>query len=142
LTEPLLVLKKLAVLREHVARVRRRRPETVEAFVSDVDIQDAAALSFVVSVQEASDIALHIAADEGWGLPGSYKDAFEILAQHGVITVPHGKQLADCARVRNRIVHGYTSVDAERLWTEFPIGLDALDRFVEAIAKLVGDAES
>lgn len=140
MTEPLLILKKLAILREHVGRVRRRRPDTVEAFTSEVDVQDAAALSFVVAVQEASDIAMHIVADEGWGLPGSYKEAFETLANHGVITVPHAKQLADCARVRNRIVHGYTSVDAERLWVELPSGLDALEQYVEAIAKLVDNS--
>ncbi|MDB4954803.1 MAG: hypothetical protein JWO36_2372 [Myxococcales bacterium] len=99
-------------------------------------MQDALALSFLVATQEANDIAMHLAADEGWGLPGSYAEAFDILARNGVITADHGRELASVAAVRNRIAHGYASVDPGRLWTELPDGLDALDRFVEAIARL------
>ncbi len=85
MTDVLIILKKLAMLREHAARVRRRRPTTQDGFEQDVDLQDALALSFLVAVQEANDIAFHIAADEGWGLPGSYAEAFELLARNGVI---------------------------------------------------------
>jgi uncharacterized protein YutE (UPF0331/DUF86 family) len=138
-TDALIILKKLAMLREHAARVRRRRPEARETFEGDVDVQDALALSFLVAVQEANDIAMHISADEGWGVPGSYAEAFELLARNAVITAEHARELAAVAAVRNRIAHGYASVDPGRLWTELPPGLDALDRYVEAIARFVGD---
>jgi uncharacterized protein YutE (UPF0331/DUF86 family) len=139
LTDRLVVLKKLAMLREHAARVRRRRPSTREAFESNVDIQDAIALSFLVATQEANDIALHLAADEGWGLPSSYAEAFDLLARNHVLTPEHARELAAVASVRNRIAHGYASVDPGRLWAELPAGLDALDRYVEAIARLADD---
>lgn len=127
------------MLREHVARVRRRRPATREAFESNVDVQDAIALSFLVAAQEANDIALHLAADEGWGLPTSYAEAFDLLARNHVLTPEHARELAAVASVRNRIAHGYASIDPGRLWAELPAGLDALDRYVEAIARLAGD---
>ena len=140
MTDHLILLKKLAMLREHASRVRRRRPASQAAFEADVDLQDALALSFLVAVQEANDIAMHIAADEGWGLPGSYAEGFEILARNSVITAEHARELGAVAAVRNRIAHGYASVDPGRLWTELPMGLAALDRFVDAIARLAGDA--
>ncbi len=140
MTDPLILLKKLAMLREHAARVRRRRPPAQATFEADIDIQDALALSFLVAVQEANDIAMHIAADEGWDLPGSYAEAFEILARHSVITVDHARELGGVAAVRNRIAHGYASLDPGRLWAELPAGLDALERFVEAIARLADRA--
>ena len=139
MTDRLVVLKKLAMLREHAARIRRRRPATREAFESDVDIQDAIALSFLVATQEANDIALHLAADEGWGLPSSYAEAFDLLARNHVLTPEHARELAAVASVRNRIAHGYASVDPGRLWAELPAGLDALDRYVEAIARFADD---
>jgi uncharacterized protein YutE (UPF0331/DUF86 family) len=139
LTDRLVVLKKLAMLREHAARVRRRRPATREAFESNVDIQDAIALSFLVATQEANDIALHLAADEGWGLPSSYAEAFDLLARNHVLTPEHARELAAVASVRNRIAHGYASIDPGRLWAELPAGLDALDRYVEAIARFADD---
>jgi uncharacterized protein YutE (UPF0331/DUF86 family) len=141
-TDHLILLKKLAMLREHVARVRRRRPAARAEFEADIDVQDAVALSFLVAVQEANDISMHLAADEGWGLPGSYAEAFEILARNNVITADHARELAAVASVRNRIAHGYASLDPGRLWTELPVGLDALDRFVESIARLADDAAS
>ena len=140
MTDRLILLKKLAMLREHAGRVRRRRSSSQEAFEADVDVQDALALSFLVAVQEANDVAMHIAADEGWGLPGSYAEAFEILARHDVITLDHARRLGAVAAVRNRIAHGYASVDPGRLWGELPAGLEALDQFVEAIAKLTDAA--
>jgi uncharacterized protein YutE (UPF0331/DUF86 family) len=139
LTDRLLVLKKLAMLREHVGRVRRRRLATREAFESNVDVQDAIALSFLVAVQEANDIALHLAADEGWGLPTSYAEAFDLLARNHVLTPEHARELAAVASVRNRIAHGYASIDPGRLWDELPAGLDALDKYVEVIARLADD---
>jgi uncharacterized protein YutE (UPF0331/DUF86 family) len=36
--------------------------------------------------------------------------------------------------LRNRLAHGYASVDHERLWNELPQGLDALQRLVDAVA--------
>jgi uncharacterized protein YutE (UPF0331/DUF86 family) len=130
MTDKLLLLRKLALLREHADRVRRRRSATEEAFEADVDTQDALALSLLVATQEAADIAMHLAADEGWGLPGSYAEAFDLLAKNGVITAGQGA----IAALRNRIAHGYASVDPKRLWREIPAGLDALDQFGRAIA--------
>jgi uncharacterized protein YutE (UPF0331/DUF86 family) len=38
---------------------------------------------------------------------------------------------------RNRIAHGYASVDVERLFTETPAGLDALERYAVALGTMV-----
>jgi hypothetical protein len=40
-TDAALVLSKLSTLREHVDRVRRRRPASAEVLRRDVDLQDA-----------------------------------------------------------------------------------------------------
>lgn len=92
-----------------------------------------------MAVQEANDIALHLAADEGWGLPASYAEAFDLLARNHVLTPEHARELAAVASVRNRIAHGYASIDPGRLWAELPAGLGALDKYVEAIARLADD---
>ncbi|MBI2216967.1 MAG: hypothetical protein HYU51_06675 [Candidatus Rokubacteria bacterium] len=71
MTDTVLVLHKLTTMREHIARARRRRPATPDALRTDVDLQDALAMSLLVAIQEAADIAFHITADEGWGIPSS-----------------------------------------------------------------------
>ncbi len=101
-------------------------------------MQDALAMSLFVTIQEATDIAFHISSDEGWGVPSSYVDGFTLLARHGVIDTALSGDLARVVSVRNRIAHGYASVDLERLWADLPAGLDALDRYAAAIARFIG----
>jgi uncharacterized protein YutE (UPF0331/DUF86 family) len=142
MTDPIIVLRKLVTLREHLSRARARRPDAVGELERDTVLQDALAMSLFVAIQEAIDIAFHIVADEGWGMPGSYAEAFAILAEKGVVDAAMVDPLEGCARLRNRIAHGYAAVDIERLWTELPEGLAVLERFVESVAKLVDATET
>lgn len=135
MTDPLIVLRKLGLLGEHAARVRRRRPPAMETFREDVEIQDALAMSLLVAVQEAVDIAFHVAADEKWGVPASYAQGFELLAEHGILDPDLALAMTRVTALRNRLAHGYASVDAARLWAELPSGLDALDRFAASVAE-------
>ena len=137
MTDTTLVLQKLATLREHVGRVRRRRPEATEVLRRDVDLQDAIAMSLLVAIQEAIDIAFHIAADEGWGVPSSYAESFEILASHGFIDADLAPELITASGLRNRLAYGYAAVDVERVWAEIPTGMAALERYATAIARFL-----
>jgi len=139
MTDVLLVLRKLGILRDHAARVARRRPVDPAAF-ADIDVQDALAMSLLVAIQEASDIAMHIVSDEGWGVPSSYADGFMALASRGVLEAALAQQLARMAGLRNRLAHAYAFVDADRLHAELPAGLESLERFARAIAAHVGRA--
>jgi uncharacterized protein YutE (UPF0331/DUF86 family) len=131
----MLVLRKLTLLREHLARVQRRRPASRDELLRDVDVQDALAMSLQVAIQEALDAAMHVASDEGWGIAASYAESFAILASHGVIDAAHGAELAKAVLVRSRIAHGYASLDAGRIWDEVPAGVDALERYAAAVAR-------
>lgn len=137
MTDAELVIQKLAILREHVARARRRRPATADALSADVDVQDSLSLSVIVAIQEAIDVAFHIVSDNGWGAPASYAESFELLARNGVIDTPLASFLAKAVGLRNRLAHAYATLDVERLWSELPAGLDALDRYAEAIARFL-----
>jgi uncharacterized protein YutE (UPF0331/DUF86 family) len=135
MTRPALVVRKLAALREHGARLRRRHPASAEALRDDVDLQDAIAMSLLVCAQTALDVAVHIAADEGLGLPSTYAEAFRVLGDQGIVAPGTAEAMARMAALRNRIAHGYASVDCERIWTELPSGVNAFDDFATAIAR-------
>jgi uncharacterized protein YutE (UPF0331/DUF86 family) len=89
--------------------------DNLDAFLSDKDLQDAAAMSLFVAIQEAIDIAMHISADEGWGLPASCAGAFELLARQRVIDDVLAEEMGRLAALRDRIAHGYVSPDPDRL---------------------------
>ena len=138
MTDVTLVLAKLTTLREHTDRMERRRSASIEEFRTDADRQDALALSLMVALQEGADIALHIAADEGWGIASSYAESFDLIARHGVITSELARRVAGVASLRNRLAHGYGTTDFERIWLEVPNGVAALREFAGAIAAYVG----
>jgi uncharacterized protein YutE (UPF0331/DUF86 family) len=136
-TNVALVAAKLAVMQEHVRRLTERRPKAVDDLRADTLLQDAIALSVLVVVQEAMDIALHIASDEGWELASTYRDAFVVLARHGVIADDLAASLGGAAQLRNRIAHGYATVDVERLWIELPRGIASFGEFGRAVASFL-----
>jgi uncharacterized protein YutE (UPF0331/DUF86 family) len=141
MTNAALVARKLAVLVDHLGRLRSRRPESLSAFEVDLLVQDAIAMSILVIVQEAMDIALHIASDEGWELATTYREAFGTLSKRGVIDAELAISLAGTAYLRNRIAHGYASVDAARVWSELPVGITAFESFAKAIAIFLARAD-
>lgn len=135
MTDAELVVRKLAFLREHLTRMRDRRTDDIESLRRDAVLRDALALSVLVVVQEAIDIAFHICSDEGWGVPATYREAFELLAQHDVIDGTLAASLAGATHLRNRIAQGYASIDVDRLWSDVPTGVAAFESFAAAIAR-------
>ena len=51
-------------------------------------------------------------------------------------------ELGAASELRNRIAHGYASVDVERLWAELPSGIAALERYAAAVARFVPSREA
>lgn len=137
MTNVVLVARKLATLEEHLRRLRERRPAELAVFRADSLLQDAVALSVLVVVQEAIDIALHIASDEGWEHASTYREAFITLERHGILDAALTAQLAAAAQLRNRIAHGYASLDVERLWGELPEGIAAFSAFAARVAAFI-----
>lgn len=142
MTDAGLVLHKLQRLKAQIALTRDRRPATAGVLAADLVLRDAIALAFMVALQEAIDIAYHLVADEGWGVPDSHRAAFDILAAHGVVAGDLATELSAAASMRNRIAHGYAAVDHERLWRELPNGLRTLDMFAAAVAAWLPAPES
>jgi uncharacterized protein YutE (UPF0331/DUF86 family) len=137
-TDPDVLARKLTLLQDHVARLERRRPQHAKQLRDDSDLQDALAMSLLVAVQAALDIALHIASDSGWGVPGTYADAFQLLAARGGLDADVSQRLLRMATLRNRLAHGYATVDFERVWTELPDGISAFEQFAGYAAKWLG----
>ena len=55
MTDPIIVLRKLMILREHLGRARARRPGSAAELAADTLLQDAIAMSLFVAIQEAKD---------------------------------------------------------------------------------------
>jgi uncharacterized protein YutE (UPF0331/DUF86 family) len=106
----------------------------LEELRSDAAGRDLAAFHLFLAVQEAVDLAAHWVADAGWTPPDDVGSTFDVLAAHGAIDRQLADQMRAIVRVRNRIAHGYASVDHDRIHVEAPAGIASLHRFLAAVA--------
>jgi uncharacterized protein YutE (UPF0331/DUF86 family) len=79
------------------------------------------------------DIANHVIAREGLGVPKAYADSMEILVREGILPTHHRNALVNMVRFRNRVVHLYDEVRAEDIWDIIDRELGDFETFIAAI---------
>lgn len=117
------------------AEVLVSRPE--EEFLSDVKGRDLASFYIFLTIQECIDLAAHWVAEAGWSAPDDAASLFDVLADREVIDRDLATSLRGTVGLRNRIAHGYASVDHGRVQGEFRQGASALRRF---LARTISEA--
>jgi uncharacterized protein YutE (UPF0331/DUF86 family) len=106
-------------------------------FVTDRDRHHLAERYLHLAVESALDIANHLIADAAFEAPETYRDAFAILARHGVLDDDLARRLQSWAGMRNVLVHVYLDIDHGLTWDAIRNDLGDLRRLAEiAAAKL------
>jgi uncharacterized protein YutE (UPF0331/DUF86 family) len=132
-----LLLNKLIACRERIARIRAHLPADPEAIRRDELLEAFLSFHIFLLIQDASDLANHLVAVKGLGVPGSQREVFVALAGAGVLTPESAGEMSAAAGLRNRIAHAYGELDAVRLVREAPTGLEAVGRFLDQLAPVV-----
>ncbi len=128
-----LILNKVIQIRQSIARIQTRALLSSDEFFQDADAQDIVKLNFQNAIQGCLDLADHIIADEEWGIPGSFGEAMDKLAEHGVISPAEAETYKKMGRFRNLLVHGYARVDHRELYKIMKTGLRDIEKYVESI---------
>jgi len=129
-----IIARKVAAIRGRTARVRELLPPDAETFLAARTEAEALILNLFLALQESSDLALHLVADRGLGVPGDARSAFELLARAGLVAPALAGRLAAAVGLRNRIAHEYTGLDLRRVFTSARDHLADLDAFAAAVA--------
>lgn len=109
MTDPELVLKKLARIETCVEELRRLgRPEMLG---KDVREERFVEHTLLIAIQAAVDAGAHVVADERLGEPRSQGEVFELLRRAGWIEEHLADPLRRMCGFRNVLVHGYDEVD-------------------------------
>lgn len=124
---------KLEALRRCLQRLREKRPANAAELARDVDLQDIVALNLIRAVQVSADIAAHIVAGTNWRVPTTMGDAFELLAEHRVLTVDIAKCMRAAVGFRNIAVHNYERVDWHIVQAILDHHLGNFDAFAAAV---------
>lgn len=73
--------------------------------------QDSIVLNIQRACEASIDLAMHIVAVKGLGIPQNSRDAFEMLADHFIIEKDMAQQLKAMVGFRNIAVHNYQELD-------------------------------
>lgn len=128
------VFEKIKQIQNCLRRIHEVTHGKVEA-LNNIDAQDIFVLNLQRSVQVAIDLAAHIIADEGLGLPSELKENFLILEKAGIITLDLSRKLQKMVGFRNIAVHDYKSIDVDVLKVMLTDHLIDLEDFYAAVLK-------
>ena len=130
-----LLAKKVAAVRDAVARIRAVLPANSESFLADRTAREVVLLNLFVALQECLALAAHWLADAGWDVPQNYRDIFGSLAEHGVVEHDLAARLAAASGLRNLVAHQYGILDWHRIHAVASTELDDLLSFCAALAR-------
>lgn len=133
-----LAAQKVAAARRRLAQADKIFRQPAEAFLADEAKRDLACFYLLLAIQECIDLAAHWVSDADWGPPEDVGGVFDILTDHEVISGELAASLRGATGLRNRIAHGYSALDPDRIWSEYPPGSAALREFLGIVSGEAG----
>ena len=135
----------LETVRDRESRIRGYVRDLREfARISDADFRQNRERQYAVlhalqlAIEASVEIATHVCAADGHGVPASYAEAFGLLERAGIVDAPLADDLKRMARFRNRIVHFYGDLDTTEVYAILQQRLGDFDRYLAAIERYLG----
>lgn len=128
-------------IRSHIAFIRGRVKalEGIAAggharFAEDEILQAAAVRYLHTAIEAMIDIANHIVARQGLGLPSTYREALDLLVDEGILPGGQREAFGRMVGFRNRAVHLYDTIEEEEVFSILSGHLEDFGIFVTAVA--------
>jgi len=127
---------KLDNLLRCISRIEDKTPSDKSELNSSLDLQDILSINIERAVQACVDIAAIVISDSNYPYPSTMGEAFEILEKMKVIDGDLKIKLQNAVGFRNILVHDYTKVNWDIVWSIVTKNISDFKKFVKAIEKL------
>lgn len=127
------VLKKVGRLREKLSLIEPLASVPREIFTGERSRRDLCAYYLILAIEECRDLTEHLIAENGWGVPESAAEGFELLATQSVIDTGLARRMREAVGLRNLLVHEYAEVD----WGLVHAAANDLSRLREFLAAVL-----
>jgi uncharacterized protein YutE (UPF0331/DUF86 family) len=124
----------LTLLAGHVRILRQLATTPLDEFVADPRNYGSAERFLQLAIETTLSIGHHVIADAGLRQPSTYAEVVAVLGKEGVLDPEFAAELAPMARMRNRLVHHYEDIAAERVHEILGSRLSDFDKFAQQIA--------
>ena len=126
--------EQLGLIEEYTARARSIAARKKEEFLRDPILSDAAVRELTVLFETSHNIAKHLIAELGWRTPRSKAEAFEILAEEGVMSHELCDAFRQASRFRNLVTYQTAIIDEEEVYRILSDRLGDFGHFAAAVA--------
>jgi uncharacterized protein YutE (UPF0331/DUF86 family) len=131
------VFGKVAIIKRCLQRIKdvtRLDPKSLDA----IDAQEIFILNLQRAAQAAIDLAAHLVASEGLGVPQDLRDSFRLLQEARVIAPALVEKMQKMVGFRNIAVHEYETLDLAVLKAILVNNLRDLEEYYTALTKHYG----
>lgn len=136
-----LITAKAGQVIEHLKRVADKKGERLKDFLGNKNRQQLVAFNIQLAVQNCVDMAAHIIAEAGLGVPGGVNEMFYMLEDQGYLSFELTEKMVHAVGFRNLVVHEYGKIDLKRMYQIASSDINDLNEFLNAIfSKLEIDA--
>lgn len=109
--------------------------------LDDLDTQEIVILNLQRAIQSSIDLAAHIVADEGLGVPSELRENFNLLSGKEILTADLTARLRKMVGFRNIAVHEYDTIDNDILKSILRHNLKDIEEFYVVILEYYGMSE-
>ncbi len=131
------ILAKVAIVRNCLAMIHRATKGD-PSVLDDQEKQDVFVLNLERATQACIDLAHLVIARNGFMLPSSYRQSFQILRTNQVISPEVTERMQKMAGFRNIAIHDYRQLDPAILKSILAGNLGDLEDFCREVLKYVG----
>jgi len=137
------VANKITFIREQVSSIKSLLTEkSKEEILSDPWLVRGIKYALQTAVEAMIDIAYHISAQKFNHAPTDSRDAFRVLSEGGLIARKDLPVYGAMVGFRNRVVHGYQEVSAERVYEIAQNELGDFERYIRQVSVLLKREEN
>ena len=122
------VLAKVAAIQKCLRRIKDVTgldPDRLD----ELNTQDIFILNLQRAIQSTIDLATHVVASEGLGIPDTIRGNFVLLENAKIITKTLSKKMQSMVGFRNIAIHDYQTLDADILKAILSKNLQDLEQF-------------
>lgn len=137
------IMAKISYIREQVASINELlNSKKKEDVLIDSWLIKGLKYSIQTAVEAMIDLAYHIAAKKFGHAPGDARDAMRILFEGGLITRDRLMIYSAMIGFRNRVVHGYQEVSAEKVYEMARKEPGDFEKFIREIGAVLEEGEN
>ena len=132
-----LLSRKISRLRSYTEALKSAEDIDWEKYKSDLREKAFVERYLHLAIEEVIDIANHLISFFKWREPTGYRDLFQILKEHGIMSEKDLPTFQNMASFRNMLVHRYETIDEELVFGLFKKRLDDFELFIRMVVNWV-----